>query len=142
MGHIRMPHDLERDPYGGSCPFHGDCFEGLACGPAMLGRWGQPAETLSLDHPAWALEAHYIALALHNFICTLSPRKIILGGGVMQQEQLFSMIHAETLKLLNGYVQSPTILDRIEDYIVAPGLGARAGVMGAIALAQQAHRAA
>lgn len=140
MGHIRLPHDWSRDPFAGFCPFHGDCFEGLAAGPSLLARWGQPGDTLPLDHPAWALEAHYIALALQSLICTLSPRKIILGGGVMQQPQLFPMIHAETLQLLNGYVQSPTILDHIDEYIVPPSLGGRAGVFGAIALAQLLYR--
>jgi fructokinase len=140
MGHIRVPHDLNQDPYPGGCPFHGDCFEGLAAGPALAGRWGQPGSSLPLDHPAWALEGHYIATALQTFICTLSPRKIILGGGVMQQEQLFPIIRAETQQLLNGYVHSPSILENIDDYIVPPGLGNRAGVLGAIALAQQAYQ--
>lgn len=137
MGHIRIPHDFQQDPYGGRCPYHGDCFEGLASGPALLGRWGTPGDQLPLDHPAWSLEAHYIALALHNLICSFSPRRIILGGGVMQQMHLFPLIRAEVLELLNGYVQSPIILEDIDNYIVPPGLGGRAGVLGAIALAQQ-----
>lgn len=139
MGHIRIPHDLNLDPYPGACSYHGDCFEGLAAGPSLLGRWKQPGDTLPVDHPAWALEAHYIALALHNFICTLSPRKIILGGGVMGQMHLFPMIRAEVNRLLNGYVQSPAILEVNDDYIVPPGLGGRAGVLGGIALAQQLY---
>lgn len=137
MGHIRIPHDWNADPYSGFCPYHGDCFEGLAAGPALLKRWGQPGDTLAPDHPAWSLEAHYIALALQSFICTLSPTRIILGGGVMQQAQLFPLVRAEVVKLLNGYVQSPAILQSIDEYIVPPGLGGRAGVLGAIALAQQ-----
>lgn len=137
MGHMRIPHDLERDPYAGYCPFHKDCFEGLAAGPALLDRWGQPGDTLPLDHPAWEIEAHYIALAMQNVICTLSPQRIILGGGVMQQSHLFPMVRSETLSLLNGYVRSQKILKNIENYIVPPGLGARAGVMGAVALARQ-----
>jgi fructokinase len=136
MGHIRIPHDWKQDPFPGNCPFHGDCFEGLATGPSLAARWGQPGETLPLDHPAWALEAHYIALAMHNFICSLSPRKIILGGGVMQQPHLFPMIRKETQRLLQGYVHAPEILENIDQYIVPPGLGGRAGVLGAIALAQ------
>lgn len=139
MGHIRIPHDWQQDPYGGFCPYHGDCFEGLAAGPALQGRWGQPGDTLPPDHPAWALEAHYIALAMQSFICTLSPARIILGGGVMQQQHLFPMIRAEVIKLLNGYVQSPAILQNIDSYIVPPGLGGRAGVFGAIALAMDAE---
>ena len=138
MGHIRIPHNLERDPFPGSCPFHGDCLEGLANGPAMEKRWGQRAETLPLDHPAWDLEAHYIALGLVNFICMLSPQRIILGGGVMSQPQLFPLIREKVLMQLNEYVQSPQILDRIDEYIVPPGLGSRAGVLGAIALAYRA----
>jgi fructokinase len=137
MGHMYLPHDFNRDPFPGFCPFHGDCFEGLAAGPSLLKRWGQPGDTLPVDHPAWELEAHYIALALHNLICILSPRRIILGGGVMQQKQLFPLIQAETIRLLNGYVKSPSILDDIDNYIVPPGLGNRAGVLGAVALAQQ-----
>lgn len=136
MGHIRIPHDFSRDPYPGNCPFHGDCFEGLAAGPALADRWKQPGDTLPIDHPAWEVEAHYIALALHSYICTLSPRKIILGGGVMQQEHLFPMIRSETRRLLNGYVKSPAILEDIENMIVPPGLGGQAGVLGAVALAQ------
>jgi len=136
MGHIRLPHDLARDPFPGACPYHGDCLEGLASGPALEKRWGARAETLPPDHPAWKLEARYLALALVNFICTLSPQRIILGGGVMEQAQLFPLIRREVQQLLNGYVQSPMIIENIDAYIVPPGLGKRAGVLGAIALAE------
>ncbi|TET86294.1 MAG: ROK family protein [Anaerolineales bacterium] len=138
LGHIRVPHDRDEDPYNGCCPFHGDCFEGLASGPAISERWDQPAETLVPDHPAWELEAHYIALALANYICTLSPQRIVLGGGVMQQAHLFPMVRQQVQEQLNGYVKSPAILESIDRYIVPPVLGERAGVLGAIALAQQA----
>ena len=141
MGHIRLPHDWKADPFPGTCPFHGDCFEGLACGPAIEQRWGQPGTTLAPDHPAWELEARYLALGLVNFITTLSPQRIIMGGGVMQQAQLFPLIRREVQALLNGYVQSPAILDEIAAYIVPPGLGSLAGVLGAIALAKEAHQA-
>jgi len=136
MGHIRIPHDWGNDPFPGVCPYHGDCFEGLACGPAIEARWGQRAETLPPDHPAWALEARYIALALVNTLLSLCPQRIILGGGVMEQAHLFPLIRQEVVALLNGYVQVPAILRDIECYIVPPGLGNRAGVLGAIALAQ------
>ncbi len=138
MGHIRVPHDQQADPFPGSCPFHGDCLEGLANGPAIEKRWGQKAETLPPDHPAWALEARYIALALVTYICALSPQRIILGGGVMGQTHLFPLVHAETQRLLNGYIQAPAILEGIADYIVPPALGNMAGVLGAIALAERA----
>jgi fructokinase len=138
MGHIRLPHDGQAHPHPGHCRFHAAGLHGRAKGPALVARWGQRAETLPADHPAWALEAHYLALALGNFICTLSPQRIVLGGGVMEQRQLFPLIHQEVPVLLNGYVQAPAILDGIAGYIVPPGLGNRAGVLGAIALGQQA----
>ena len=140
MGHIRIPHDTKTDSYKGHCPFHGDCFEGLASGPAILERWGQPAEALPADHPAWALEARYIALALQNYICTLSPQKLILGGGIMEQPQLLPMIRTNVQQLLNNYVRAKEIMKDIENYIVPPKLGSQAGVLGAIALAIQAHK--
>jgi fructokinase len=138
MGHIPLPHDLRVDPYPGNCPFHADCFEGLASGPAMEKRWGQPAQTLPTDHPAWELEAHYIALAMQSVICTLSPQRIILGGGVASQPQLLPMVRVKTQALLNGYIQSPLVLTDIDHYLVSPGLGSRSGVLGAVALARQA----
>ena len=136
MGHMRLPHDWQADPFKGVCPFHGDCFEGLAAGPAMNARWGQPAETLPADHPAWKLETHYIALAMANFIVTISPQRIILGGGVMSNPIVFPAVRSQVLELLNGYVQSPAILQHIDKYIVPPGLGNRSGVLGAFALAE------
>jgi fructokinase len=137
MGHIRIPHDLQADPYPGHCPYHGDCLEGLACGPAISERWKCPSETLPEGHPAWVLEANYLALALVNLICTVSPQRIILGGGVMAQGALFPLVRGKVQQLLQGYVQSPAILDQIDRYIVPPGLGDRSGVLGAFALAQQ-----
>ena len=140
MGHIRVPHDLQADPYSGNCLFHGDCLEGLATGPALEARWGQRGETLPPDHPAWSLEAHYLALGLSSFICTLSPQRIIMGGGVMQQKHLLPLIREEVQQILRGYIQSPSILEEIDSYILPPGLGNRAGVLGAIALAQDTAR--
>jgi fructokinase len=142
MGHMRLPHDWQADPFPGICPFHGDCLEGMANGPAMKARWGQPAETLAPDHPAWALEAHYLALAVANLVCTLSPQRVILGGGVMQAPGLLPLLRAEVQRLLNGYVQAREILEDMDDYIVAPALGGRAGVLGAVALAEIAARVA
>ena len=137
MGHIPLPRDPQLDPFPGVCPFHGDCFEGLAAGPALEKRWGQKAETLPPDHPAWDLEAHYIALALASYIYTLSPQKIIIGGGVIQQTHLLPLVRQKVQALLNNYVQSQLITQNIDTYIVPPGLGNRAGVLGAIALAEQ-----
>lgn len=137
MGHISLPHDWQRDAYKGHCPYHGDCLEGMAAGPAIGERWDKPAYELPADHQAWDLEAHYLALAMRTFICTLSPQRIVLGGGVMEQPQLFPLLREKTKEYLNGYVQSPAILDDIESYIVPPGLGNKAGVLGAFALALQ-----
>ena len=132
MGHMRLPHDRAEDPFPGACPYHGDCLEGLACGPAMEKRWGMPARELPPDHPAWRLEARYLALGIVNMICTLSPRRVIMGGGVMEQSQLFPMIREEVCAALNGYVALPEI--------GPPALGANTGVLGAIALAMLAGR--
>lgn len=135
MGHIRVPHDWEADPYSGCCPYHGDCLEGLASGPALEGRWGQPGESLPPDHPAWDLEARYLALGLVDIICILSPQRIVMGGGVMQQRHLFPRIRQQVRELLAGYLRVPEAVERMEAYIVPPALGGRAGVLGAIALA-------
>ena len=135
MGHIRIPHNWEKDPFPGFCPYHGDCFEGLAAGPSIENRYGVRGETLPEDHPAWSLLAEYVSLALNNFICTLSPQRIILGGGVMGQDHLLKGIRKNVRELLNGYVNAPEILVDIEHYIVRPDLKGRAGVLGSIALA-------
>ena len=137
MGHIRLPRDSGDDSFAGVCPYHGDCLQGLASGPALEARWGKPAEELPPDHPAWRMEAHYLALAIHNYICTLSPNRVILGGGVMHQRHLFPLIREEVRRLLNGYIQLPMVLEKIDEYTVPPALGDRAGVLGAIALAKQ-----
>jgi fructokinase len=130
MGHIRVPRDRERDPFPGNCPYHGDCLEGLAAAPALEARWSKAAHELPAGHPAWELEAHYLALGIANLICVVSPQRIVLGGGVLRREELYPMVRAEVSSLLNGYVEAPEI--------VSPGLGPRAGVLGAIALAKSA----
>jgi fructokinase len=136
-GHMLLPHDRQADPFPGGCPFHADCFEGLASGPAMRRRWGAPAETLPDDHPAWPLEAHYVALALCNMICMFSPERIVLGGGVMEHAALFPLIRREVKQILNGYIQAPVFETELDQFIVPPGLGSRAGVLGALALAKR-----
>ncbi len=138
MGHVRVPHDLSADPFPGVCPFHGDCLEGLASGPAINARWSQAAEDLPADHPAWALEAHYLAHALATFVCVMSPQRIVMGGGVMNAPQLFPLIRSRLLALLNGYVRAPEIVQNIDRYVVPPALAGRSGVLGALALAELA----
>ena len=129
MGHILIPHDRTRDSFPGACPYHGDCLEGLASGVAMEQRWGPKAEDLPSNHPAWALEAHYLALGLANLVYTLSPRRIVMGGGIMHREELFPMIQERLRDLLNGYAPAPEV--------VPPKLGGDAGVLGALLLAQR-----
>ena len=137
MGHIMVPHDIAEDSFPGICTFHRDCLEGLAAGPAIKARWGTEPDKLTKDHPAWALEAKYLALGLVNYICTISPQRIIMGGGVMEQPQLFPLVRKNVMGILNGYISIPEILECIDDYIVPPLLGSRAGVLGAIAFAMQ-----
>jgi fructokinase len=132
MGHIRVPHDRARDPFPGNCPYHGDCLEGLAAGPAIEARWGQPGRVLPDGHSAWDLEAEYLALGIVGWTCTLSPQRLILGGGVMQRTELFPKLRVRVAELLNGYLEPPEI--------VPPQLGTRAGVLGAIALASEIAR--
>lgn len=139
MGHLRIPHDREKDPFVGNCPFHEDCFEGLASGPAIEKRLGVAGARVPENDPFWNLEADYIASALVNYILTLSPKKIILGGGVMQRGFLFSKIRWRVRELLNGYVASKHLSENIHNYIVPPGLGNQSGSLGAIALAIQAN---
>jgi fructokinase len=129
MGHILIPQNRDEDPFPGACPFHGNCLEGLASGHAMERRWGVKAQFLEPDHPAWRLEAHYLGLALANLVCVLSPRRIVIGGGVMHNLDLFPMIRENLREALNGYVQAPDV--------VPPLLGDDAGVLGAIALAER-----
>lgn len=133
MGHLFLPR-AEGDDYEGYCPFHGACLEGMASGPAIEARWGVPAESLVPDHIGWSFEAHYLSLAVTNLILTLSPERIIMGGGVMRQTHLFPAIRSRTQSHLNGYIQAEEILHGIDDYIVPPGLGSEAGVLGAMAL--------
>lgn len=138
MGHVFVPHDREGDPYPGGCPYHRDCLEGLASGPAIEARWGQSARSLPEDHPAWYLEAEYLAAGLTPLIYLLSPQRIIMGGGVMDQAHLFPGIRRRLREMLNGYIQTRELMTEIDTYIVPPGLGNRSGVLGAIALAQEA----
>jgi fructokinase len=137
MGHMLIPHDFTTDPFPGSCPFHKDCWEGLASGAAIEERWGRHAQDIPLDHPAWKLEAHYLSMGVANLICTLSPQRIILGGGIMKNPNLLPAIRNQVRELLNSYIYSSEIIEKIDHHLAPPGLGDLSGVLGAIALAQQ-----
>jgi fructokinase len=137
IGHMRVGRDVARDDFVGCCPFHRDCLEGLASGPALKGRWGVPAEQLPPDHQAWALEAHYLATLGMNLCACYSPDRIIFGGGVLlQQPHLTPMIRERYLELMNGYLQAS--VDTVEDFIVASPLQGNAATRGALILAGQA----
>ncbi len=132
MGHLRIPRDESVDPFGGCCPFHGDCLEGLASGTALQQRWSQNPSELPPEHSAWELQSSYLADAIINITLTLSPERFILGGGVMDQEHLFPMVRERVTSRLAKYINVP----EPEKFIVPPGLGAQAGVLGSLALAQ------
>jgi fructokinase len=136
FGHLRIPHDTAADPFPGVCPFHGDCWEGLASGPAIEARWGRPPEELAGRDDVWELEAHYLALGLVCVICVLSPERIVLGGGVGTAPGLLSRVRPRVVTLLNGYLAAPAVTEQIDDYLVPPSLATRSGVLGAIALAE------
>lgn len=135
-GHPEMGHLLVRlhpdETYKGFCPYHGNCLEGIAAGPAIEGRYGKKGHELADQAHVWEMEAYYLAQALVNYTLILSPERIVLGGGVMKQEQLYPLIRKEFEKLMAGYVAVPSL----EEYIVAPGLGDNAGITGCLLLAE------
>jgi fructokinase len=133
MGHILVRRHPE-DQYAGKCPYHQDCLEGLAAGPAIEERWGAKGVELVSREEVWDMEAYYVAQALMQYILIVSPKKIILGGGVMNQKQVFSSIYKYLPEFLNNYVTLP----ELSDYIVSPGLGDNAGIIGSLLLAKEA----
>lgn len=139
-GHIPVKRH-PADSFEGFCPYHKDCLEGVAAGPAIEKRFGVKGHELGQEHEAWQLEAYYLGQALVSTILLLSPERIILGGGVMHQEQLFPLIREQVKSTLNGYVQHQMILDQIDQYIIPPALGDDAGLCGALALGLQEYKA-
>jgi fructokinase len=138
LGHIRIVRSAG-DDWPGACTFHGDCLEGLASGMAIERRLGIRADGLAADDPVWALVAHALAQLLHTLVLATAPQRILLGGGVMHaQRHLFARLRSELQLSLNHYVEAPQLGSRIEQYIQPPGLGERAGPLGALALAQDA----
>jgi fructokinase len=138
FGHMRVPHDSDVDPFPGVCPFHGDCWEGLASGRAIEARWGRRPEELGEQEAVWELEAQYLALGVVSVICVLSPERIVLGGGVMSAPKLLALVQREVSGLMNGYLETAAVGEGIAGYVTLPGLGSRSGVLGAIALAETA----
>lgn len=134
-GHILMAKH-PNDTYAGKCPFHGTCFEGLAAGPAIEERFGAKADTLAEREDVWEMEAYYIAQALMNYTLTVSPKRIVLGGGVMHQKQLFPLVRKKFKELLNGYLRTEELED-LEQFIVPSKLNDNQGIMGCLKLAEQ-----
>jgi len=138
VGHaLLVPHPDDPNPRG-VCPYHAGCIEGLAAGPAIGARVTGDAKDLPDDHPTFAIEAYYLAQMCVNLIMTLSPERIILGGGVMQRAGLMEKVRSETLRLLNGYIQSPAILEHIDEYIVYPELFPVSGLVGSYLIGKKA----
>ncbi|MFQ5347089.1 MAG: ROK family protein [Rhodothalassiaceae bacterium] len=135
IGHMVVPHDRTADPYAGCCPFHSDCLEGLASGPAIAARWGAPGAELAPDHPAWALEADYLSVLAANLLFLLAPERILFGGGVMENRWLLDLVRKRTGARLGGYLRPPAPGGGLDCVIGAPGLGQRVGPLGALALA-------
>ena len=138
-GHPEMGHIPVRlhpnETYKGTCSYHGDCLEGIAAGPAIEGRFGKKGHLLTDQEEVWEMEAYYLAQALMNYTLILSPERIVLGGGVMKQKQLYPLVRQKFAELINGYVQVPDL----EQYIVAPGLEDNAGILGSLLLAADAE---
>jgi fructokinase len=138
LGHVRVPR-CPGDDWPGTCNFHGDCVEGLASGPAIAARTGIAADRIPADSPVWPTVAHALAQLLHNLVLATAPRRILMGGGVLRaRPELFAPIRRELCASLNGYIECDELRGGLDPYITAPGLGARAGPLGALALAAAA----
>lgn len=136
IGHIHLRRHPRDTGFAGTCPFHGDCLEGLASGTAILARTGKSLEDTGPDEPIWDIEADYLGQLCAQLVVTVSPHRILLGGGVMQQERLFPLIRTRMRHWLQGYVQHPELSDSL--FVSPPGLGIQSGVKGALVLALDA----
>jgi fructokinase len=134
IGHIRpRRHPLDQT-FAGVCPFHGDCLEGLASGPAIVARSGSELQHLDQSHAQWDIEADYLGQLCAQLVLTLSPQRIVMGGGVMSQQRLLPVIRQRLQHWLGGYIDRNAILAAADHYVVAPALGIRSGILGALAL--------
>lgn len=137
-GHLRVPR-MAGETWAGVCPFHGDCVEGLASGPAIRARAGRPGDELVPSHPAWDEVVHALAALLHNLVLTVAPQRILIGGGVVGgQPFLLPRLRSRLVESLGGYGVAQGITDADDAFVASPGLGGQAGPLGAIALALDA----
>ncbi len=138
IGHIHPRRHPRDEGFAGVCPFHGDCLEGLASGPAIVARSGAELHLLDPDHVQWAIEADYLGQLCAQLVVTVSPQRIVLGGGVMTHGRLLAPVRERLLHWLGGYVDRPEILDAAQPYVVSTGLEPQSGVLGAVLLAMAA----
>jgi fructokinase len=141
VGHLRVQRDPRDTGFKGVCPFHGDCLEGLASGPAIVARWGGPITVLEAAHPARSIIGNYLGQLAASIALMVSPERVILGGGVMTGGHLLTHIRSTARDFLNGYIGPLNDPGALERYICAPGLGDRAGISGAFLLASKAAKA-
>lgn len=145
-GHPEAGHMLVRrqpdDHWGGACPFHGDCVEGLASGPAIEKRIGMSGDTISDDNPVWTLVADTLATMIYNLLLTVVPERILLGGGVPSRRPfLIAMVRERLRSKMGAYAHSDKIAEELDTWLVEPGLGDAAGPLGSLALAFDALNA-
>lgn len=139
MGHLRVLRDPRDADFAGNCPFHGDCLEGLASGPAIVARWGSELSGLELAHPAWSIIGGYLGQLAGSIALMSSPERLVFGGGVLGGGRLLPHIRRAARDFLNGYIAPLNDVGALERYICGPGLGDRAGLTGAFLLAAQAN---
>lgn len=137
IGHMRVPLQPGDEDFPGVCFYHGNCFEGLACGPAMTKRWGSKPAELPSGHPGWDMEAHYLAAGIVNSVLSVMPKRVIVGGGVMHRPELLVLTRKYFLELITGYIDVSSFMDNGSDYIVAPGCGEHSAVLGALQIAAE-----
>ena len=137
-GHLRVPHDTARDPFPGSCPYHGDCLEGLACGPAIKARFGRGLDAMAEPAEAVELIAGYLADLAVTLILLHAPDRLVFGGGVMKAPGMLAALRRLAEARLVGYVVHPRLDPGLAEYIAAPGLSDDAGITGAVELGRQA----
>lgn len=137
MGHLPVPR-LPGDNFPGNCPFHGACLEGMVSGPALAERYGRPMSEVPVEDPIWDLAARYLAHGLAGIVYTLSPRRIVLGGGVMRQSHLLPRVRRALVETVNGYLPVRAFTKDIDSYVVESTLDQKAGLYGALVLAERA----